>query len=544
MIGYQETISGRPEFLLLDVSGDKLSMKIRLIEPRSRSNSVYDHIPLPRLGLPLIGKLLTDLGHDVRIYVEVLAPVDWNDLAQADLIGFSTITATAVEAYRMADRLRAQGKTVVFGGSHVTFMPDEALLHADYVVRGEGHHTMVELVRAIEQGTSVAAIQGLSYHGPDGPVHNPDRPNCSAAAFRSLPWPDVTLIVGHEHLKQIPVMTQWGCPFDCNFCSVIKMFGRNVRARPIDDVLNELEAIPPERREVFFYDDNFVVNKKRTKALLRGMIERKLNVAWSAQMRAETIYKSPNSKEWDTELLELMRESGCEWVYIGFESVNPEALKEYNKRQTVEQIAESIKAFHAYNIPIHGMFVLGCDADNPATIRATVDFAISHKIDTVQFLTITPFPGTEFYQQMKEQSRIISDDWSHYNGHIVVIQPAQMTPYELQIESLRAMVRFYTPRRAWGMLLRNVLRDLPFLLKLFLLERRLNLSQIVWMSLHPSQWLKLTEMLQNALDVEKWRKLRSTFIIPAIYSYAHVHIKEGLNQPEVQRYLSLLASMK
>lgn len=519
-------------------------MKIRLIESRSHSNNVYDYIPLPRLGLPLIGKILTDLGHDVRIYVEVLAPVDWNDLMQADLIGFSTITGTVMNAYMMADRLRDQGKTVVFGGSHVTFLPEEALLHADYVVRGEGHSTIVELVRAIEQGEDVASIQGLSYHGPDGMVHTPDRANCSTEVFGSLPWPDTTLIVGHEKMQTIPVMTQWGCPFDCNFCSVIKMFGRNVRARPIGDVLDELAAIPPERRDVFFYDDNFVVNKKRTKELLRGMIERKLNVAWSAQMRAETIYKSQQTGEWDTELLELMRESGCNWVYVGFESVNPEALKEYNKRQTVEQIAESIKAFHAYNIPIHGMFVLGCDADNAETIRKTVDFAIKQEIDTVQFLTITPFPGTEFYQQMKDSNRIISGDWSRYDGHSVVIQPAQMSPYDLQIEALHAMMRFYSPRRAWSMLFRNVRRDLPFLFKLFLRERGLNLPKIAWMSLHPSQWLTVAKSFQMALDQEKWRRLRSIFIVPAFRSYAYTHIKKGIKQPEIQLHLSMLESAK
>ncbi len=521
-------------------------MKIRFIEPRSHSNNVYDYIPLPRLGLPLMGKTLTNLGHEVKIYVEVLAPVDWDDLMQADLIGFSTITGTVSNAYAMADRLREQGKVVVFGGSHVTFLPEEALAHADYVVRGEGHTTIVDLVNALEQGGDMSTIAGLSYHGPDGPLHTPDRGNCDLDTFASLPWPDTTLIVGHEKIGTIPVMTQWGCPFDCNFCSVIKMFGRRVRSRPIEDVLNELEAIPPERREVFFYDDNFVVNKKRTKALLRGMIERNLKVAWSAQMRAETIYKNQRTGEWDTELLELMQESGCNWVYVGFESVNPEALKEYNKRQTVEQIAESIKAFHAYRIPIHGMFVLGCDADTPETIRTTVDFAIEQDIDTVQFLTITPFPGTEFYQQMKDGNRIISDDWSRYDGHSVVIQPAQMSPYDLQMEALQAMLRFYSPRRAWSMLFRNVRRDLPFLLKLFLRERGLHikLPHIAWMSLHPSQWLKAAAALQKAMDQTKWRQLRSIFIVPAFRSYAYTHIKEALKQPEIQMHISMLGSAK
>ncbi len=519
-------------------------MRIRFIEPRSSSNNVYDHALLPRLGLPLIGAALTGQGHDVRIYVETLAPIDWDDLLQADLIGFSTTSGTTPPAYDMADKLRSQGKTLVFGGAHATFMPDEALQHADYVVRGEGQVTIVELVDALACDGDVSGIAGLSYHGPQGPVHNPNRPNCDDAAFAALPSPDLSLIVGHDRMATAPIMTQWGCPFNCNFCSVIKMFGRRVRAQPIEKVLAELEYIP-QGKEVFFYDDNFVVDKRRTKALLRAMIARGFDLPWSAQMRAEAIYANRRSGEWDTELLELMRDSHCNWVYIGFESVNPAALEEYRKQQTVEQIAESIRAFHAYGIRVHGMFVLGCDADTLETIQATTDFAIEHEIDTVQFLTITPLPGTEFYAQMEAEGRIISDDWSLYDGHHVVIQPAQMTPYALQMASFQAMLRFYAPRRAWGMLLRNIRRELPFLAKLFLRERkvRIVLPRIAWMSLSPSRWLAIPSIFQKVLDPARWQRLRNVFIVPAFRSYAYLHTKQGLNQPKNRRYIAWLRSL-
>jgi radical SAM superfamily enzyme YgiQ (UPF0313 family) len=519
-------------------------MRIRLIETRASSNTVYDHSRLPRLGLPLIGAILTRRGHDVRIYVETLAPIDLDDLLQADLIGISSTTATTPPAYALADRLRAQGKTVVFGGAHVTFLPEEALEHADYVVRGEGHATIVELIDALEHGSDLAEIAGLSYHGPDGPLHTPARPNCDNETFAALPAPDLTLIVGHEGMLTIPIMTQWGCPYNCNFCSVIKMFGRRVRARAIEDVLDELQSSPPDK-DVFFYDDNFVVDKRRTKALLRGMLERGIDLPWSAQMRAEAIYKDRRTGEWDTELLELMRETHCTWVYVGFESVNPAALEEYNKQQTVEQIADSIRAFHAYNIPIHGMFVLGCDADTLETIRTTVDFAIKHKIDTVQFLTITPIPGTEFYEQMKAEDRLISDDWSLYDGHHVVIQPAQMTPYELQVASLQGMLRFYAPRRAWWVLFGNILHELPFLVRLFFRERniRVALPRITLLSLRPSKWLKIPEVLQQELDKMTWLRLRSVFLIPMYRAYAYLHTKQGIRQPINKRYFAWLRSL-
>jgi radical SAM superfamily enzyme YgiQ (UPF0313 family) len=519
-------------------------VRIRLIETKSGSHNVYDHSLLPRLGLPLIGRILANQGHDVRIYVEAMAPVDWGDLLSADLIGFSTTTATTPPAYAMADALRAQGKAVVFGGAHVTFLPDEALEHADYVVCGEGHSTIVELVDAMMNDGDLSDIAGLSYHGPDGPVHGSPRPICDSATFASLPWPDTTLIVGHERMHTIPIMTQWGCPFDCNFCSVIKMFGRKVRARPIEDVLDELETVPPGK-SVFFYDDNFVVDKRRTKALLRGMIERDINISWSAQMRAEAVYKSKRTGELDVELLELMRDTHCIWAYCGFESVNPAALEEYNKQQTVEHISESIEAFHAYGIPIHGMFVLGSDADTRKTIKETVKFAIKHAIDTVQFLNITPLPGTAFYEQMKAAGRIISFDWSLYDGHHVVTQPAKMTAYKLQRASLRAMLRFYAPIRAWKKLFGNVRRELPFLVRLYIGERKLRIAipRIALMSLRPSRWLDIPTVLQQAIDRINWLRVRAVFIVPMFRRYAYRHTRRGMRMPRTRQYIAWLRSL-
>ncbi len=519
-------------------------MRIRLIEPRSASHNVYDHSLLPRLGLPLIGRLLADHGHDVRIYVETLSPIDWEDLSQADLIGFSTTTGTTLPAYAMADSLRGQGKTVVFGGAHVTFLPDEGLYHADYVVRGEGHATIMELIDMLECGGDVSRIAGLSYHGIEGPVHNPDRLPCDNATFAALPWPDLNLIVGRDKMVTTPIMTQWGCPYDCNFCSVIKMFGRRVRARAVEDVLDQLATVPPGH-DVFFYDDNFVVDKRRTKALLRGMLERGLNIPWSAQMRAEAVYKDRSNQEWDAELLELMRDTLCNYVYVGFESVNPAALEEFHKRQTVEQIAESIQAFHAYGIRVHGMFVLGCDADTLDTIEATVQFAISHDIDTVQFLAITPLPGTEFTAEMQAAGRILSNDWSLYDGHHVVTRPAHMTAYQLQRATFEAMLRFYAPRRAWSMLAHNIRRELPFLLSLFVKERQLRLAlpKLALASFAPKRLLALLPSLQQAIGDVHWRRLRNVFWVPVLRRYAYWHTRQGLHQPVNRAYLRWLRSL-
>jgi len=211
------------------------------------------------------------------------------------------------------------------------------------------------------------------------------------------------------------------------------MFGRGGRFRSIESVIEELKWRQPEK--VFFYDDNFAINRKRTKEMLEAMLSAGLKFKWTAQFRADVAR--------DKELLDLMKRTDCRVTYIGFESVNPAALKEFNKRQDVDQMVEAIRRLHEYGIMIHGMFVIGADCDTVATIRETVRFALKHRIDTVQFMVLTPLPGTPYYQQMESNDRLLTRDWSLYDGAHVVYQPKQMSPHELQREMLLAMKRFY-----------------------------------------------------------------------------------------------------
>jgi radical SAM superfamily enzyme YgiQ (UPF0313 family) len=517
-------------------------MKIRLIEPKAPGLNVFDQARLPRLGLPLLGRLLAERGHDVRIYVETLAPIDWADLAKADLVGFSTTTATTPAACEMAGRVRDLGIPTVIGGSHVTFLPDGALQHCDFVVRREGQVTLLELVAALEGRAGFAHIAGLSYHDAAGrPVHNPDRPPCTQEEFAALPPPALDLIVGHERMTSVPIMTQWGCPYACDFCSVIHMFGRRVRARSIEDVLAELETYR-DRGSVFFYDDNFVVNKARTRALLQGMIERGLTPPWSAQMRAEVIYKDKRSGEVDHELLGLMRDSGCTMVYCGFESVNPATLAAYNKRQDVQDIRDSIRAFHDYTIHVHGMFALGADTDDVGTFPRTVDFALRNEIDTVQFLIITPCPGTPFYDRMAAQGRLLTNDLSLYDGHHCVIQPALMSPYKLQMGTYRAMARFYSARQALRLIVSSVIHNLPFLLGLLWRERRLRLQlpRVALLSLLPTRRPDVLDVLRGALSHESWKRLQDMLVVPVLRLYGRSHIRQWAQQARSRAYVEHL----
>jgi radical SAM superfamily enzyme YgiQ (UPF0313 family) len=489
--------------------------------------------------------VLVDHGHDVRIYVETLAPVDWEDIMDADLVGFSTTTATTPVAYRMAERVRDLGIPTVIGGPHVTFLADEGLEHCDFIVRREGQETMLELVNALEGNGRIADIAGLSYHDAEGrPVHNPHRTPCPPEAFETLPAPALDLIVGHEQMTNIPIMTQWGCPFDCDFCSVIHMFGRRVRARAIDNVLAELEVYRG-RGSVFFYDDNFVVDKRRTKALLRGMIERDLTPNWSAQMRADAVFKNRRTRELDHELLGLMRDSGCTMVYCGFESASQATLEAYNKHQDVKDVRGSMAAFHSYGIHVHGMFVLGADTDDKSIFDETVDFALENEIDTVQFLMLTPCPGTPFYERMLEEGRILTDDLSLYDGHHCVVQPKLMSAYELQMGTCRAMARFYSVRHVLSLFLSNVTRNLPFLIGLLWREKglRLQLPRVAFLSLLPSRWPDVVGILRNALSRDSWRALQDILMVPMLRMYGHRHVRQWLQQSRSRAYMERLRQL-
>lgn len=414
--------------------------KVTLIEPKPPGYHVYSRVALPRLGLPLLGAILKNRGCDVKVFCQDIAGIDHDYLRSSDLIGISTTTSTAPEAYRLADRASAAGVPVVIGGSHVTFMADEALQHADWCVRGEGEQTITELLDAIESGDEPVGIRGLSYKRGDEIIHNPDREH--VCNLDSLPFPDLSLIQGHEKLSMMPIATSRGCPFDCNFCSVTKLFGRKYRFRSVENVIEELKQSKKEK--TFFYDDNFAANRIHTKQLLEKMLSEGVARPWTAQVRTDVVK--------DRELLKLMRRSNCYYVYVGMESINPATLEEFNKRQQVEEIVESIRLFHEYGIMIHGMFIYGADADTAGTVQDTVDFALKHKIDTVQIVSLTPLPGTPVFSKMEAEDRLMTRDWSLYDGHHVVYRPKNMSAYEMQKRMVLATKRFYSVYQCFKLL--------------------------------------------------------------------------------------------
>jgi radical SAM superfamily enzyme YgiQ (UPF0313 family) len=192
-------------------------------------------------------------------------------------------------------------------------------------------------------------------------------------------------------------------------------------------------------RSIFFYDDNFTANRKRVHELCRMIESENLGIDWVTQVRSDVAR--------DPDLLGEMQRAGCNYFFIGFESISNETLKAMHKSQTRSDIEKAIDSIHRNGISIHGMFIFGDDLDTPESMHATVDFAIQHHIDTVQFMILTPFPGTRYYESITAQNRLIHKRWEFFNAMYAVFRPAQLSPSRLQRETIRAYERFYSLRR-------------------------------------------------------------------------------------------------
>ncbi len=411
-------------------------------------------------------------------------------LNDADIIGISSITSTAPRAFQLAKRFHSMGIPVVMGGPHSTFLPEESLKYADYVVRGEGEETIVELIEHLESGISLDDIKGLSYRKGDAFIHNPARPLIQD--LDSAPIPDFDVVHNWQKRTTIPIATSRGCPFGCKFCSVIQMFGRKYRFKSIERVIEEIKEVASRKTHIFFIDDNFAANKERTKALLKRLIAENIRIEWSAQVRTDVAR--------DAELVDLMAQTGCFTAFIGFESINPKTLSFYNKHQKLDDIIECIKTLKKASINIHGMFVFGGDTDDIETIRSTQKFAKRLGINSVQFLMLTPLPGTPVFEDLLQQGRIIHKDWSKYDAHHAVFEPRLMTPFELHTETLKAMAGFYS----WGTILKNLMRGNLFYSFVSLYGKR-SLNRIKTPS---KEYLKdLKNLVRTKFD-EKTDKLR------------------------------------
>lgn len=416
--------------------------KVCIVETKSPSSHIFSFVKIFRLGSPLLGTILSNLGCQVKVFIEdieeiyneVTGVITKSELYDADLVCFSAITSTVNRAYEIADKLRSEGVLVAIGGHHVTFLPDEALERdcVDYVVRGEGEDTLTELIEHLNNNLPLEGIAGLSYKENGEIVHNPKRELIKD--LDAYPIPDFSLVADWEDKKVIPIATSRGCPFACRFCSVIPMFGRQMRFKSVGRVIEEIKlALKYNPRHIFFIDDNFAANPKRANDICQAIIDNKLVFSWSSQVRTDI----------PKELIKKMAEAGCVNVFIGFESIDQDTLIAYDKKQKATDFEGLIKLFHKVAINIHAMFVIDPDKNSVSLVWETVAFAKKMGISSLQLLDYTPLPGTPVFAEMEAEGRLLHRDWSKYDAHHAVFRTKKMSVGDFQIEPLRGMHSFY-----------------------------------------------------------------------------------------------------
>ncbi len=398
-------------------------MKILLISPSVDPNEKTNkQMMMPQLAL-IILQGLTPKEHQVVTVDEEAETIDLDQ--ECDLVGLSFMTSNAPRAYRLAGEFRKRGRTVVMGGVHPSLLPEEALLHGDSVVIGEAEGVWAGLLEDFEQGRLKK-----TYHEP--------RPDLS----RYVPK-DFRKITRRRLFGLVPIMTTRGCPYNCDFCCVTDLFGKEIRHVPVENVVRDITESGGKR--FMFLDDNIIGQPGYAKELFKAI--RPLGISWVGQSSISMLVR-------DDELMRLAAESGCKGLFIGLESVNEARMSSLRKSfNSVEELERALKKMSWAGIFANASMIFGFDEDTEAVFDDTVEFLIRNKVHAVSFNVLTPYPGTRTFQKMKEEARLLSDDWKYYDHSTVVYRPKNMSPYELMAGKIRARKKFYG--------VRSVLRRFP-----------------------------------------------------------------------------------
>lgn len=386
-------------------------MRIKLVMPRM-INQEFTLLPL-NLGMLAA---LTPPDIEVSIVDEVVEKVNFDE--QVDLVGISCTTTVVPRAYEIAAEYRERGVKVVLGGTHPTLIPHEAVKHADSVCIGEAEGSWREILADFRKGKLKQVYRNNGY--------------CS---LEGLPIPRRDLFNAEYYLPIHGIQTTRGCPFACDFCAVTAIFGHKYRFRPVKDVLAEIDTL--EHKYVFFYDDNIVGNPGYSRELFRSLIPYKKR--WIGQA-STTVIRDP-------ELMKLMAKSGCKGLFIGFESLSEENLRQSRKKHNdPRQYKEVAKRLHDLGVAISGAFVFGLDNDDNTVFERTLEFAMDIELDIAQFNWLAPYPGTPIYDRLKAENRLINNEWWLTGSGLgdVVYYPRRMSPDELQEGSRWTRRNFYS----------------------------------------------------------------------------------------------------
>jgi len=404
---------------------------------RYKTGSFKRRLRYPPLTLTILAGLVPpELNANVRIIDEGVEELP-SDLT-ADLIGITALTATTPRAYALADRFRNEGIPVVLGGVHPTVLPEEAEKHADSVVIGFGEETWPQLLRDFQRGT-------MKRHYRSNGLLN----------VAGLPLPRRDLLRRDHYLTLNTIIATRGCPNSCRFCSIPAARQGKYYRRPIEDVVREIQHM--NGRRFIFLDPNLTGDAEYAKSLYRAISP--LKIRWVGLTTTKMME--------DPELINLAVRSGCFGLLFGFETVSQEALCHAGKGfHHVNQYRDIIARIHDHGVSVLGCFMFGFDTDDSGIFERTLEFIDRSCIDLVRYTVFTPFPGTEAYEDMRRQGRIVDNDWSHYDYEHVVFRPAMLSMDQLQLGiewiwqetyRLNAIIRrmTHTPISRWENLIYN-----------------------------------------------------------------------------------------
>jgi radical SAM superfamily enzyme YgiQ (UPF0313 family) len=392
----------------------------------------------PLLGPLVVAGLFDRTEHDVRFVDETVETIDFD--SPADLVCLTAMTATAPRAYEIARRFRARGVPTLIGGIHVSFCPAEAARYCDAVVVGEAESVFPALLADLAAGRLRRTYGALD----------------ARPALQAMTLPRYDLVRKRRYVVGGVSETRRGCPYDCDFCTVKNMFGRKVRNLDIDEAIDAIESMTAATGpHVFFADDDFTAQWRQAMQFCERMAARGVKIDWICQSDIK-VADHP-------ELLDAMVRAGCAGMFVGYESLQPEAsLRKLGRATDLRRsLLERTRTIQRHGLLIQGGFVFGWDHDGPDVFDRTLDFIFDADLDFIQASALTPFPGTELRDRLLTEGRVTHpgtedvSDWARYNFVQAVIEPAQMTQEQLQEGVLRVWRTFYSGRHVARRLVRN-----------------------------------------------------------------------------------------
>ena len=388
----------------------------------------------PSLSLVTLASLIA-AEHIVYIEDENIQNLNLND--KPDLVGITVNVETSKRAYEIASIYKRKNIKVILGGIHVSANPGEALEYADSVCIGEAEEVMKIIIKDAQKGELKKIYQCPSPANP-----------------QDIPLPDWSLINKSKYLYTNIICSSRGCPFKCEFCyNSGEYVHQKYRNRPISSVMKEIEQMGT--RQVMFIDDNFIGNPQNTIKLIHEL--KKQNIIWHAAVSTNIVHMP--------ELMDLMMDGGCKSLFIGFESINQESIKNTNKLQNNITLYEKLIAeLHSRNIMINASLVFGFDNDTIEIFKTTLDWLVKNKVETMTAHILTPYPGTVLYKKLLAEDRIIDYNTNNYNTANVVFRPESMSAEELKNGYLWIYDQFYSFKNILKRLPDNKKQRIPYLL--------------------------------------------------------------------------------